>query len=58
MRAAGSDENIKLTPHKAISIESGLEIMGADEYLEVTPKCVRLRKKHLTESARNKARKE
>jgi GTP-binding protein len=57
MRASGSDENIQLVPPKELSIETGLEIMSDDEYLEVTPKSVRLRKKYLTESARVKARK-
>ncbi|OGD67076.1 GTP-binding protein TypA [Candidatus Campbellbacteria bacterium RIFOXYC2_FULL_35_25] len=54
MRASGSDENITLTPPKGLSIESGLEIMANDEYLEVTPKSVRLRKKYLTETERSK----
>ncbi|AKM84384.1 TPA: translational GTPase TypA [Candidatus Campbellbacteria bacterium] len=54
MRAAGSDENIVLIPPKKISIESGLEVMANDEYLEITPKSVRLRKKHLTETERSK----
>jgi len=56
MRASGSDENIQLIPPKEISIELGLEIMSADEYLEVTPTSVRLRKKYLTENARVKAK--
>lgn len=54
MRASGSDENIMLAPAKKISIESGLEIMSGDEYLEITPKSVRLRKKYLTETERSK----
>jgi len=56
MRASASDENIILTPHKEISIESGLEIMAEDEYLEITPKSVRLRKKYLTELERSKVK--
>ena len=52
IRAAGSEEAIVLVPHQALSIESGLEIMQADEYLEVTPKSVRLRKHYLKESER------
>lgn len=47
MRAAGSDEKIKLTPPQVITIESGLEIIAEDEYLEVTPKSVRIRKKDI-----------
>jgi GTP-binding protein len=42
--------------HREITIERGLEIMAKDEYLEITPTSVRLRKQHLTESARAKAK--
>lgn len=55
MRAAGSDDKIYLAPPTPITIESGLEIMAEDEYLEITPKSVRLRKKYLTELERVKA---
>jgi GTP-binding protein len=55
MRASGSDDAIKLIPPKIMTIETGLEVMADDEYLEITPKSVRLRKQHLTESARVKA---
>lgn len=55
MRASGSDENIILTPPHKISLENGLEIMQEDEYLEVTPKNIRLRKQFLTENDRIKA---
>jgi GTP-binding protein len=55
MRASGTDETIYLKPAFKISIERGLEIMSDDEYLEVTPGSVRLRKKYLTEEARTKA---
>jgi len=44
MRASGSDENIILEPPFKITLERGLEVMQEDEYLEVTPKNVRLRK--------------
>jgi GTP-binding protein len=44
MRASGSDEAIYLTPPWELSIERGLEVMTGDEYLEVTPSSVRLRK--------------
>ncbi|MBU1557953.1 translational GTPase TypA [Patescibacteria group bacterium] len=54
MRASGSDENISIIPPKELSIEIGLEIMAKDEYLEITPKSVRLRKQHLTETDRSK----
>ncbi|MBU4223930.1 translational GTPase TypA [Patescibacteria group bacterium] len=44
MRASGSDEAITLTPPFKLTLERGLEIMRDDEYLEVTPKNIRLRK--------------
>lgn len=56
MRASGSDDKIYLAPPRLLSIENGLEIMAEDEYLEITPKSVRLRKQFLTENERNKAR--
>ena len=55
MRASGSDEAIQLTPPYEITLERGLAIMKADEYLEVTPKSVRLRKIYLTKNDRVKA---
>ncbi|HEY4520712.1 MAG TPA: GTPase, partial [Candidatus Paceibacterota bacterium] len=45
MRAAGSDENVVLSPAHTLTLENGLEIMNEDEYLEVTPQSIRLRKK-------------
>ncbi len=44
MRSSGTDEAITLTPPYSITIERGLELMLSDEYLEITPKSVRLRK--------------
>ncbi len=55
MRASGTDEAIVVRPPFTLSIERGLEIMNEDEYLEITPKSVRLRKKYLTEVDRSKA---
>jgi GTP-binding protein len=55
-RASGTDEAIALIPPYELTIERGLEVMLDDEYLEITPKSVRLRKQHLTETARGKAR--
>ena len=55
VRASGTDEAIFLKPAYLLTIERGLEIMAGDEYLEVTPKNVRLRKKFLTERDRAKA---
>ncbi|MDE1924793.1 MAG: translational GTPase TypA [Patescibacteria group bacterium] len=54
MRASGSDEAITLVPPYTLTIERGLEVMSDDEYLEITPKSVRLRKKYLTELERRK----
>jgi GTP-binding protein len=47
MRASGSDEAIQLIPPFKLTIERGLEIMAENEYLEITPKSVRLRKQLL-----------
>ena len=55
VRASGSDEAITLTPPWEIDLERGLSIMNEDEYLEVTPKSIRLRKKFLTENDRVQA---
>jgi len=55
MRASGSDEAIYLTPPWELSLERGLEVMNEDEYLEVTPKNIRLRKQYLTENDRKLA---
>jgi GTP-binding protein len=55
MRAASADDAIILTPPFELSIERGLEIMNEDEYLEITPSNVRLRKQYLTENERIKS---
>ena len=57
MRSKSSDEAIELTPPFELTIERGLEVMAEDEYLEITPKSVRLRKQFLTEVDRNRAKK-
>lgn len=56
MRSSGSDEALTLVPPYEITVERGLEIMGEDEYLELTPSSVRLRKQLLTEAARAKGK--
>ncbi len=56
MRSSGNDEHIMLTPAWKIDIERGLETMREDEYLEITPINVRLRKKFLTDNDRAKAK--
>ncbi len=55
IRAAGSDENLLLTPPVRFSLEQALEFIDEDELVEVTPKAIRLRKKLLTEQARRRA---
>jgi GTP-binding protein len=50
MRASGSDEAIQLVPPFVLNIERGLEVVTEDEYLEVTPLSVRLRKQTLTKT--------
>ncbi len=57
MRASGTDDAIVLVPPYTISIERGLETMQDDEYLEITPNNVRLRKKFLTKTERDVAKK-
>ncbi|MDD4358769.1 MAG: translational GTPase TypA [Candidatus Pacebacteria bacterium] len=52
MRASGSDEAIILTPPIELTLERGMSIMNDDEYLEITPISIRLRKKYLTEVER------
>jgi GTP-binding protein len=54
IRAAGSDENILLTPPLRFSLEQALEFIDDDELVEITPKSVRLRKSLLTESERRR----
>ena len=55
MRSKSTDEAINLTPPLDLTLERGLEIMNADEYLEVTPKSIRLRKQLLTAVDRTRA---
>ncbi len=55
IRAAGSDENILLTPPVRLSLEQALEFIDDDELVEVTPKSIRLRKKLLLEQDRKRA---
>jgi GTP-binding protein len=55
MRSSGTDDAIKLIPAWEISIERGLETMAEDEYLEVTPQSVRLRKQMLKEGERTRS---
>ena len=54
IRASGTDEAIRLTPVRKMTLEDCLDYIGDDEYVEVTPKSLRLRKKYLTENERKK----
>ncbi len=57
MRASGSDEALKLSPPRQMSLEQCLEFISDDELVEITPKSIRLRKKILSQSQRAKAKK-
>jgi GTP-binding protein len=57
MRAAGSDENIILTPPRLLTLEQAIEFIAEDELVEVTPKSIRLRKRILDENERKRAAK-
>ncbi len=54
MRASGTDDALNLTPPMLISLERGLEVMVEDEYLEITPENIRIRKQRLTENERKR----
>jgi len=47
MRASSADEAIRLVPHRVLSLEQAIEFIADDEYVEITPKHIRLRKKIL-----------
>jgi len=55
IRAAGTDENLILSPPIPVTLEYALEFIEEDELVEVTPKSIRMRKKHLTEIDRKRA---
>ena len=55
IRAAGSDENILLTPPVVFSLEQALEFIEMDELVEITPSKIRIRKRQLNESERKRA---
>lgn len=54
IRAAGSDENIILTPPRQFTLEQAIEYIQDDELVEITPRFIRLRKKYLKEHERRK----
>ncbi len=55
VRAAGTDENVNLTPPLKLDLEQALEFINDDELVEITPQAIRIRKRWLTESERRKA---
>ena len=55
MRAAGSDEAIKLSPARTFTLEEALEFINDDELVEITPDDIRLRKKLLHELERRRS---
>ncbi len=57
IRASGSDDAIKLKPHRVHSLETAIEWIADDELVEVTPDAIRVRKRYLDESARKLAAK-
>ena len=54
MRASGSDEALRLIPPKKMSLEEAIEFIAPDEFIEVTPKNMRLRKQILSNALRMK----
>jgi GTP-binding protein len=58
VRASGTDEAVRLVPPIQLTLESAVEFIDDDELVEITPKSIRLRKRHLQEHERKKAAKE
>jgi GTP-binding protein len=58
IRSATKEETVKLKSHRRMSLEEALQFLNDDEYCEVTPESVRLRKKHLKKWERDKAEKQ
>ena len=57
MRASGNDDKTSIAPAVHFSLEESMEYIGPDEYLEVTPKSLRIRKILLNETDRKRAAK-
>jgi GTP-binding protein len=57
VRASGRDDNVLLTPHMKMTLEKALAYIQDDELVEITPKAIRLRKRHLDPNERKKAEK-
>ena len=56
VRSSGADEALNLTPIVPMTLEKAIEYIKEDEYVEITPTQIRLRKKHLTENDRKRAK--
>jgi GTP-binding protein len=56
VRASGSDEMIQLAPARKLTLEQAIDFLNEDELVEVTPHFIRLRKKHLKETDRKRAK--
>ena len=54
MRASGSDDNVRIAPKTNFSLEESMEYIEKDEYLEITPKSLRIRKIYLDENERKR----
>jgi GTP-binding protein len=57
MRSAGADDKMRIAPHIEFSLEEALEYIQGDEYVEVTPQSIRLRKTLLKETERKRGEK-
>ena len=55
MRASSADEAIRLVPFRQLNLEQAIEFIADDEFVEVTPKTLRLRKKVLQSNRRKKS---
>jgi len=55
VRASGTDEAVRLVPPIQVTLESAIEFIADDELVEITPKSIRIRKRHLQEQDRKRA---
>jgi len=55
VRASGTDEAVRLVPPVQLTLESAVEFIADDELVEITPKTIRIRKRHLDELVRKRA---
>ena len=55
VRSSGTDEAVRLVPPIELTLEKAVEFIADDELVEITPKCIRIRKRHLTDNERKRA---